>query len=160
MCIRLDCVMEERGGIRTRSLWNVSVACVIVWVCFFNCLLFGMLSNRRWLVECAGMCFMGVCRLLGRLLLLLTITIVGSLWNGSVCFLWVCVGCFGGCFYCLQSLLSVACGMVRYVFYGCVSVAWEIVLIACGGGSFPVGGCSLPVGGMPLSLPIVCGGLV
>ena len=28
---------------------------------------------------------MGVCRLLGRLLLLLTITTVGSLWSGSVC---------------------------------------------------------------------------
>ena len=68
---------------------------------FFNCLPFGMVSNRRWLVECAGMCFMGVCRLLGWLILLLTITIVGSLWNGSVCVLWVCVGCLGGCFYCL-----------------------------------------------------------
>ena len=48
------------------------------------------------------MLFMGVCRLLGRL--------VGSLWNVSVCFLWVCVGCLGD--------WSVACGMCRYVFMG------------------------------------------
>ena len=53
--------------------------------------------------------FTGVCRLLGRL--------VGSLWNVSVCFLWVCVGCLGD--------WSVACGMCRCVFYGCVSVAGE-----------------------------------
>ena len=56
------------------------------------------------------MFFMGVCRLLRRL--------VGSLWNASVCFLWVCVGCFGD--------WSVACGMCRCAVYGCVSVAWEI----------------------------------
>ena len=56
------------------------------------------------------MLFMGVCRLLGRL--------VGSLWNVSVCFLWVCVGCLGD--------WSVAFGMCRYVFYGCVSVAGKI----------------------------------
>ena len=64
-----------------------------------------------WSVAC-GMCrcvFMGVCRLLGRL--------VGSFWNVSVCFLWVCVGCLGD--------WSVACGMCRCVFYGCVSVAGE-----------------------------------
>ena len=35
---------------------------------FFNRLLFGMLSNRRSPEECFGMFFMGVCRLLGRLL--------------------------------------------------------------------------------------------
>ena len=46
---------------------------------------------------------MGVCRLLRKL--------VGSLWNVSVCLLWVCVGCFGD--------WLVACGMCRYVFYGC-----------------------------------------
>ena len=62
-------------------------------------------------VECVGVCFMGVCRLLRNL--------VGSLWDVSVCFLWVCVGCFGD--------WSVACGMCRYVFYGCVPVAWETV---------------------------------
>ena len=32
--------------------------------------------------------------------------------------LWVCVGCLGD--------WAVACGMCRYVFYGCVAVAWEI----------------------------------
>ena len=78
------------------------------------------------------MFFMGVCRLLGRL--------VGSLWNVSVCFLWVCVGCLGdwsvACGMCRCVFLwvcvgcfgdwSVACGMCRSVFYGCVSVAWEI----------------------------------
>ena len=53
----------------------------------------------RWLVECVGVFVMGVCRLLGRL--------VGSLWNVSVCFLWVCVGCLGD--------LSVACGLFRSV---------------------------------------------
>ena len=53
---------------------------------------------------------MGVCRLLRRL--------VGSLWNVSVCFLWVCVGCVGD--------WSVACGMCRYAFYGRVSVAWVV----------------------------------
>ena len=37
----------------------------------------------RWLVECVGVLFMGVCRLLGR--------VVGSLWHVSVYFLWVCV---------------------------------------------------------------------
>ena len=36
-------------------------------VCF-NRLLFGMLSNRRWSEECFGMFFMGVCRLIGRVL--------------------------------------------------------------------------------------------
>ena len=56
------------------------------------------------------MLFMGVCRLLRGL--------VGSLWNVPVCCLWVCVGCLGD--------WSVACGMCRYAFYGCVSVAWEI----------------------------------
>ena len=64
----------------------------------------------RWLVECVGVFFMGVCRLLRGL--------IGSLWNVSVCCLWVCVGCFGN--------WLVARGMCRYVFYGCVSVAWEI----------------------------------
>ena len=62
------------------------------------------------LVDCVGMLFMGVCRLLG--------TLVGSLWNVSVCFLWVCGGCLGD--------WSIACGMRRYVFYGCVPAAWEI----------------------------------
>ena len=74
-----------------------------LWVCV-GCL-------RDWSVAC-GMCryvFMGVCRLLERL--------VGSLWNVSVCFLWVCVGCLGDG--------AVACGMCRCVFYGYVSVAWE-----------------------------------
>ena len=47
------------------------------------------------------MFFMGVCRLLGR--------VVGSLWNVSVCFCWVCLGCLGD--------WPVACGMCRYVFY-------------------------------------------
>ena len=46
--------------------------------------------------------FTDVCRLLGRL--------VGSLWNVSVCFLWVCVGCLGD--------YSVACGMFRCAFMG------------------------------------------
>ena len=64
----------------------------------------------RWLVACVGVFFMGVCRLLGRL--------VGSLWNVSVCFLWVCAGCLRD--------WSVACGMFRYVFYGRVSGAWEV----------------------------------
>ena len=45
-----------------------------------------------------------MCRLLGRL--------VGSLWNVSVCFLWVCVGCLGD--------WSGALGMCRYGFYMCV----------------------------------------
>ena len=53
---------------------------------------------------------MGVCRLLARL--------VGSLWDVSVCFLWVCVGCLRD--------WSVACGRFRYVFCGCGSVAWGI----------------------------------
>ena len=35
---------------------------------FFNRLLFGMLSNRRWLVECVGLFFMGECRLIGGVL--------------------------------------------------------------------------------------------
>ena len=49
---------------------------------------FGSLSNRRWLVECIGMFFIGVCRLPGR-------------------------------------VLSVACGMHRYVLHRCVPVgAW------------------------------------
>ena len=42
----------------------------------------------------------------------------GNLWGVSVCCLWVCVGCLGD--------WSVACGMCRPVFYGCVSVACEI----------------------------------
>ena len=54
-------------------------------------------ETGRQLVECVGVFFMGVCRLLGRL--------VGSLWNVSVCLLWVCVGCVGD--------LSVACGLFR-----------------------------------------------
>ena len=41
-----------------------------------------------------------------------------SLWSVPVCFLGVCDGCFGD--------WSVACGMCRSVFYGCVSVASEI----------------------------------
>ena len=45
------------------------------------------------------MCFMGVCRLFGRLLPGWSI-VLGSLWNVSVCFVWVCVGCLGGCFKC------------------------------------------------------------
>ena len=46
-------------------------------------------EDNEKLVECFGIFFMGVCRLIGR-------------------------------------VLSVACGMFRYVFYGGVSVAWEI----------------------------------
>ena len=43
----------------------------------------------------------------------------GCLWNVSVCFfIGVCRG--------LGRLLSVACGMYRYVFYRCVSVAWVV----------------------------------
>ena len=42
----------------------------------------------------------------------------GSLWDVSVCFLWVCVGCLGD--------WSIACGMRRCAFYGCASVASEI----------------------------------
>ena len=42
----------------------------------FNTLLIGMLSNRRRLVECIGMCFIGVCRLLGWLLLLLSLRLL------------------------------------------------------------------------------------
>ena len=80
-----------------------------VGVCFMGvCWLLGRLVGGLWHVSVRF--FMGVCRLLGRL--------VGSLWNVSVCFLWVCVGCLGD--------WSVACGMCRYVFYGCVAVAWEI----------------------------------
>ena len=40
---------------------------------FFNCLPFGVLPTRRWLVECVGLFFMGVCRLLGRSCLLLVV---------------------------------------------------------------------------------------
>ena len=54
-----------------RSLWHVSVACLTVWVWFLN------VSLSGWSL------------------------VVGSLWNVSVCFLWVCVGCLGGCFGCL-----------------------------------------------------------
>ena len=43
---------------------------------------------------CVGLFFIGVCRLLGR-------------------------------------LLSVACGMYRYAFYGCVSIAWVIASHGC-----------------------------
>ena len=80
------------------------------------------------------MFFMGVCRLLRKL--------VGSSWDVSVCFfMCVCVGCLGdgsvacGMCRCVFLLVcvgcwgdwSVACGMRRYVFMGvCVSVAWEI----------------------------------
>ena len=45
------------------------------------------------------MFFMGVCRLLGRLLSGWSL-VLGSLWTVSVCFLWVCVGCLGGSFEC------------------------------------------------------------
>ena len=67
------------------------------------------------------MLFMGVCRLLGRLPLLLTFT---------VCLLFVPVLLlFSAILYysmLLYSILvwAVACGMCRYVFYWCVSVAW------------------------------------
>ncbi len=99
--------------------------------------------HKHLLPWCVGMFFMSVCRLLARL--------VDSLWNVSVCFLWVCVGCLGDCFECLSMGLhgplsvsvaysghspklpahpmgdwSIACGMYRYVFYRCVSGAWEI----------------------------------
>ena len=59
------------------------------------------------------------------------------MWNVSACFLWVCVGCFGRLLRVLARWFrpipvrdevqsSVACGMFRHVFYGCVSVAWEV----------------------------------
>ena len=84
------------------------------------------------LVDCVGMLFMGVCRLLGTLVgSLWNVSVcffmgvwrllgrlVDSLWNVSVCFLWVCGGCLRD--------WSVACGMFRYAFYGCVSAAWEV----------------------------------
>ena len=106
------------------GLWNVSVCFLRVCVgCFGDwsvgcgmcrCVVYGCVSVAseigRWLVEYVGVFFTGVCRLLRRL--------VGSLWNVSVCCLWVCVGCFGD--------WSVVCGMCRCVFYGCVSVASEI----------------------------------
>ena len=57
------------------SLWNVSVACVIVWLCFL-------------IVSFSGCCL-----------------IVGSLWNVSVCFLSVCVGCLGDRAYCCLLVL-------------------------------------------------------
>ena len=125
------------------------------------------------------MLFMGVCRLLGWLALLLTYTVYllfspvpllfcaivyypillyssmgGRLWNVLVCFLWVCVPIawvvvYIAYIHCISSLLfcsfacsplfftilfysipvwAVACGMCRYVFYRCVSVAWGIAV--------------------------------
>ena len=104
-----------------RNWGNVSVAYVIVWLCVL-------------IVSSSGCCL-----------------IVGSLWNVSVCFLSVCVGCLGGCLvlltitvYLLCSSVrffsriffnilfnyllvwTVACGMHRYVCYRCVPGAWEI----------------------------------
>ena len=78
--------------------------------------------------------FIGVCQLPGRVLSVACgmyryacyrcVSIdcesaVGSLWNVSVCFLYVCVGCLGEC--CRQ---PVEC--IGMLFYRCVSVAWEI----------------------------------
>ena len=57
------------------------------------------------------MFFMGVCRLLGRL--------VGSLWNVSVCVVWVCAGCFGD--------WSVACGIVGMLFMGVCRLLGRLV---------------------------------
>ena len=72
-----------------------------------------MLSSSRWLVECIGMFVMGMCRLPGRVLSVACgmhrydfyrcVSVaweiaVGSLWNVSVCCLWVCVACMGDCF--------------------------------------------------------------
>ena len=99
----------------TRSLWTVSVACVIFWVCSL-------------FVSLSGCCL-----------------IVGGLWNVPVCFLWGCVGCLGACFDCLQSRLSVACGMVRYVSLwvcvgclgGCFYCLQSLLLMACGGAPLP-----------------------
>ena len=75
----------------------------------------------------------------------------GCLWTVSVCLLSVCVGCLGGCLVLLtftvyllvSSVLfcsrifftilfncilvwTVACGLYRYAFYRCVSVAWVV----------------------------------
>ena len=68
-------VYNPEGRKRRRSLGNVSVACVIVWLCFL-------------IVSFSGCCL-----------------IVGSLWNASVCLLSVCVGCLGDRAYCFLLVL-------------------------------------------------------
>ena len=82
---------------RMKNLWNVSVACVIVWLCLFNRLRFGMLSTRREPVECFGSLGSRLDLFFNRLLFSGCCLIVGSLWNVSVCLLSVCVGCLGDC---------------------------------------------------------------
>ena len=66
---------EGQGERGRRRLWHVLVACFIVWVC------------------CLIVSFSG-CSL-----------VVGSLWDVSVCLLWVCAGCLRD--------WSIACGMCR-----------------------------------------------
>ena len=92
-------------------------------------------------MECVGLFFIGVCRLLGWLSLFAYIHYISSLLFCSFAFLLYsllfysilfqsgrllveCVGMFfiGVCRL-LGGLLSVACGMYRYAFYRCVSVA-------------------------------------
>ncbi len=65
---------RQSEGIRSGSVSVVSGSFLWVWVSVAS-------EISRWLVECVGVFVMGVCRLLRRL--------VGSLWNVSVCLLWV-----------------------------------------------------------------------
>ena len=70
-----------------------------------------------------GMCFMGVCRLLGWLPLLLTFTIYPL-----VSYVPLLSPLFFTILFYSIPVWAVACGMCRYVFYRCVSVAWEIAV--------------------------------
>ena len=64
-------------------------------------------------MDCVGVLFIGVCRVLGRLL-----SVAGGMYRYV----------FMGLWWVLVRLLSVAGGMYRYVCYGCVPVAWEIAV--------------------------------
>ena len=137
-------------------LWNVSVAWEIASFClnslsifssrlFFSFLVYSLISYSsifeygRLPVECVGR--LGDCLVLPKFTVYLPFSsvlffLVYSLIFYSNIFEYgrlpvECIGMFfiGVCRG-LGRLLSVACGMCRYVFYRCVSVAWEIVLIA------------------------------
>ena len=168
-------LFQGPGHLKSMVVYVAYIHCIsslLFWSFACSPLFFTILfySIPVWAVAC------GMCRyVFYRCVSVVWWTAVGSLWNVSVCFLSVCVGCLGGCLYCLHSLyilssllflcfllysltfysilfysilfpygrllvecvgvffigvcrllgrlLSVACGMYRYAFYRCVSVA-------------------------------------
>ena len=56
-----------------------------------------------------------------------SVLVAGCLYNVPVCFLWVCVDCLGGCFYCLYSLYV----FVSFLFFSGLVADRSFFFAAC-----------------------------